>query len=87
MKKCVQDKIVDNRELVTVLPKWFKVNEKVATIPNNMISESLSMKGVVVTVPKKSILRISIYLKNIGVNIRDIVFSLLEIALSLKIKI
>lgn len=75
MKKCVQDKIVDNRELVTVLPTGFKVNEEVVTNPINMISESLSMKGVVITVPKKNIQGISICLKNIGVNIIDIVVS------------
>ena len=75
MKKCVKDKIVDNRELVTVLPTGFKVNEEVVTNPLNMIADSLTMKGVVVTVPKKNIVGISTCLKNIGVDIIDIVIS------------
>lgn len=75
MKKCVEDKIVDNRELVTIIPTSFKVNDEVVNNPLNMISESLSMKGVVVTVPKKNIEGISLCLKNIGVNIIDIVIS------------
>lgn len=75
MRKCVKDKIVDSRELVTILPTGFKVNEEVVSNPLNMISESLSMKGVVVTVPKKNISGISTCLKNIGVDIVDIVIS------------
>jgi cell division protein FtsA len=75
MKKCIEDKIVDNRELVTIIPTSFKVNDEVVNNPLNMISESLSMKGVVVTVPKKNIEGISLCLKNIGVNIIDIVIS------------
>lgn len=75
MKKCIQDKIVENRELVTVIPTSFKVNDELVKNPLNMISESLSMKGVVVTIPKKNIQAISICLKNIGVSIIDIVIS------------
>ena len=75
MKKCIQDKIVDNRELVTIIPTSFKVNDEVVANPLNMISESLSMKGIVVTVPKKNIEGISLCLKNIGVSIIDIVIS------------
>lgn len=75
MKKCVQDKIVDNRELVTVLPASFKVNDEVVLNPLNMISDSLSMKAIVVTVPRKNIQGINLCLKNIGVNIIDIVIS------------
>lgn len=75
MRKCVQDKIDDSRELVTVLPTGFKVNDEVVSSPLNMLSESLSMKGVVVTVPKKNISGINTCLKNIGVDIVDIVIS------------
>ena len=75
MRKCVQDKIDDSRELVTVLPTGFKVNDEVVSNPLNMLSESLSMKGVVVTVPKKNISGINTCLKNIGVDIVDIVIS------------
>ena len=75
MRKCVQDKIDDSRELVTVLPTGFKVNDEVVSSPLNMLSESLSMKGVIVTVPKKNISGINTCLKNIGVDIVDIVIS------------
>lgn len=75
MQKSVYNKVMDNKELVTVLPMSFKVNDEVVNNPLNMISEQLAMKSVVVTVPKKNIEGISACLKNIGVEIIDIVIS------------
>ena len=75
MQKCVYNKVMDNRELVTVLPTGFKVNDEVVNNPLNMISEKLMMKSIVVTVPKKNIEGISTCLKNIGVDLIDVVIS------------
>ena len=75
MQESIKNKIVDNRELVTVLPTAFKVNDEVITNPLNMISEKLTMKGIVVTVPKKNIMGINACLKKIGVDLIDIVVS------------
>lgn len=75
MQKCVYNKIMDNKELVTVLPTGFKVNEEIVNNPLNMIAEKFTMKAVVVTVPKKNIEGISACLKNIGVEMIDIVIS------------
>ncbi len=75
MQKCVYNKIVDNRELVTVLPTSFKVNDEIVTNPLNMVSEQLTMKAIVVTVPKKNIEGINACLKSIGVDLVDVVIS------------
>lgn len=75
MQACVHDKIIDNRELITVLPTGFKINDEVVNNPVNMISEKLTMKAIVVTVPKKNIVGINACLKNIGVELVDIVIS------------
>ena len=75
MQKCVYNKIMDNKELVTVLPTGFKINEEIVNNPLNMIAEKLTMKAVVITVPKKNIEGISACLKNIGVELVDIVIS------------
>ncbi len=75
MQKCVYNKIMDNKELVTVLPTGFKINEDIVNNPLNMIAEKLTMKAVIVTVPKKNILGIQTCLKNIGVDMVDIVIS------------
>ena len=75
MQKCVYNKIVDNRELVTVLPTSFKVNDEIVSNPLNMIADSITMKAVIVTVPKKNIEGISVCLKKIGVELVDITIS------------
>ncbi len=75
MQKCMYKKIPENRELVSVLPTSFKVNDEVVSNPINMVSEKLTMKSIVVTVPKKNIEGISSCLKNVGVELVDIVIS------------
>ena len=75
MQKCVYNKVMDNKELVTVLPTGFKVNDEIVNNPLNMISEKLTMKAVVVTVPKKNIEGINACLKSIGVDLVDIVIT------------
>ncbi len=75
MQKCVYNKVVDNRELVTVLPTGFKVNDEIVYNPLNMIAPQMTMKAIVVTIPKKNIEGISACLKSIGVDLVDIVIS------------
>ncbi len=75
MQKCVYNKVMDNRELVTVLPTSFKVNDEIVTNPLEMTAEQLTMKSIVVTVPKKNIEGINACLKSIGVELIDIVIS------------
>ncbi len=75
MQKCVYNKVMDHKELVTVLPTSFIINDEVVNNPLNMISSKLSMKAIIVTVPKKNMEGISACLKNIGVELVDIVIS------------
>ena len=75
MKSCVKNKVPDNREIVTVLPTGFKVNDESVNNPLNMISEKLAIKSIVVTIPKKNIVGINACLKKIGVDLVDIVIS------------
>ncbi len=75
MQKCVYNKVVDNRELVTVLPTSFKVNDEIVSNPLNMIAETLTMKAIIVTVPKKNIEGINNVLKSLDVDLVDVVIS------------
>ncbi len=75
MQKCVYNKVMDNRELVTVLPTSFKVNDEIVSNPLNMMAEQMLMKAIVVTIPKKNIEGINNILKSIGVSLVDIVIS------------
>ncbi len=75
MQKCVYNKIPEHKELVSIIPASFMINDEVVSNPLNMISEKISMKGIVVTVPKKNVEGISTCLKNIGVDLVDVVIS------------
>lgn len=76
LQSVVHNKVVDNRELVTVLPTGFRVDDgEIVTNPLNLMGERLSAKGVIVTVPKKNIEGISHSLRKIGIELVDIVIS------------
>lgn len=76
MQACCYNRIMDNRELVTILPTGFKIDEgEVVVNPLNMLGERLSVKGVLVTVPKKNIEGLSHCLRKIGIELVDVVVS------------
>ncbi len=72
MQKCVYNKIAPNKELVTVLPTGFKINDDIVSNPLNMIAEKLTMKAIVVTVPKKNLEGINSCLRTLGIDLIDI---------------
>lgn len=54
MQTAIQGKIMDNREIVAILPTKFLLNDSVVTdMPLGMQAEKLRVKTVVATVPKK----------------------------------
>lgn len=76
MQKMVGNDIPLNRELVTVLPAGFRVNDgEMVSNPLNMMGEKLSGRGIVVTVPKKNIDSISFCLRKINKELVDVVIS------------
>ena len=73
MQAAVYNKVLDNQELVTILPTKFLVNDTVVTdLPLGMKAEKLKVKAVVVTVPKKNVTPIVRCLEKIGVNVVDV---------------
>ena len=72
MQSCVYNKVSDNRELVSILPTKFLLNDTdIVDNPFNMKAAKLKVKAVCITVPKKNIYGISKCLENIGVKIID----------------
>ena len=68
------NKISDDMELVSIIPTRFKINnEEIVKNPLNMIADKLSLKAVLVTVPKVSVNPFINVLEAIGVNVLDIV--------------
>ena len=73
LQAAVYNKVLDNQELVTILPTKFLVNDTVVTdLPLGMKAEKLKVKAVVVTVPKKNVTPIIRCLERIGVNVVDV---------------
>ena len=73
MQASVYNKITDNMELVTIIPTAFKINDMdVVKNPKNMIADKLSVKSVIVSVPKKNVVPLVKCLERIGVEVVDI---------------
>ena len=73
MQAAVYNKIMDNRELVSILPTKFLINDNEVTAnPLSMHADKLNVKAVVVTVPKKNVTPIIKSLEKIGVEVIDI---------------
>lgn len=73
MQNAVYSKVEENKELVTVLPTKYLLNDtEIVENPLGMPAEKLSMKAVAVTVPKKNVNRIIKCLEKIGVEVVDI---------------
>ena len=73
MQAAVYNKIMDNRELVSILPTKFLINDnEVTTNPLSMHADKLNVKAVVVTVPKKNVTPIIKSLEKIGVEVVNI---------------
>ena len=73
MQAAVYNKVMDNRELVTILPTKFLINDSIVTsTPLSMEAEKLNVKAVVVTVPKKNVTTIVKVLEKLGIEVVDV---------------
>ena len=72
MQTAIQGKIMDNREIVAILPTKFLLNDSVvADMPLGMQAEKLRVKTVVATVPKKNVTPIVKILEKMNVTVVD----------------
>lgn len=72
-KACTHNKIEDNKELVTVLPTRYTVNDvDVVENPIGVSGLKLTLKAIVVTVPKKNVNGIIKCLEKINIEVIDI---------------
>jgi len=60
------------REIVTILPIDFKVGEQVSLEPKGLLGNSLSVRAVLVTTPRKNILSVVGLLETMGIEVTDI---------------
>lgn len=73
LQAAVYNKIMDNQELVSILPTKYLVNDTVVSdSPLSMKAEKLKVKAVVVTAPKKNVTPIVKCLEKINVEVVDV---------------
>lgn len=72
LQMSVKGNIEEGFDLVTVIPIMFKVDDRKTKIPKGMKGNSLSVKSVVISSPKKDICLIAKSLEKCGVEVSDI---------------
>lgn len=75
LQQSVQGKIDREFDLVTVIPIMFKVDDRKTRLPKGMRGYSLSVKSVVVSLPKKDIYVVAKCLEKCGVEVVDIMIN------------
>ena len=76
MQASIYNKIEPNRELVSILPTKFIINdEQVVTSPINMVANKLTVNAVAVIIPKKNSENITKILQKLGIKVTDICIS------------
>ncbi|MDD4036330.1 MAG: cell division protein FtsA [Bacilli bacterium] len=73
MQACIYNKLPEDRELVTIVPIEFSVDdEKGIKEPKGKVGTKLGVKAVMVTTPKKNVYSIVSIMNNIGIDVTDI---------------
>lgn len=76
MQASVYNKITDNKELVSILPTKFIINdEETVASPINMIANKITVNDVAVVIPKKNSEAIIKCLEKLGIKVIDISIS------------
>lgn len=73
MQAASYNKIKEDRELISITPIRYKVDEEIVKNPINMIGNKLTMKAIITTSPKSIVNNFTRILDNIGIKVTDIV--------------
>ena len=72
LNNAMQEAIVPNKEMVTIMPIDFETENGTVKEPQGMISSYLKTRAIMVTVPKKNIYSVVSILKNVGIETIDV---------------
>ncbi len=76
MQKSLKKNVDPNKEVVSIMPIEYKINdEKKVKNPLGLEGNKLSIKSVVVSVPKKNVYSVVGIIENIGIEVVDIMIS------------
>ncbi len=72
LQQSLKGQVDKEYELVTVIPIMFKVDDRKTRMPKNWHGDSLSVKSVIVSVPKRDVYTTAKVLEKCGVEVSDI---------------
>ena len=73
LQTCIYNKITENRELVTLIPIDFSLDDnKSIKYPKGLVGNKLGVKAMMVTTPKKNVYSIISIMQSLGVEVIDI---------------
>jgi len=76
LQACVYNKIEENRELITALPIEFSLDEESGIKdPKGLIGNKLSVKAIMITVPKKNVDSVVSTLESMGIEVTDVILN------------
>ena len=76
LQACVYNKIDENRELITALPIEFSLDEESGIKdPKGLIGNKLSVRAIMITVPKKNVDSVVSTLESMGIEVTDIILN------------
>jgi len=76
LQTAMENNISSNKEMVTILPIDFKLDDKSGiNIPIGLVGSNLSTRAIMVTTPKKNIYSVLSLLESIGIEVVDISLS------------
>ena len=75
MHAASDNQIGEDEELISILPTTYKVDNDIVKNPINMIGKKLSLKAVLITAPKSSVIDFLKVLDTIGIKVIDVVTS------------
>ena len=76
LQACVYNKIEENRELITALPIEFSLDEESGIKdPKGLIGNKLSVKAIMITVPKKNVDSVVSTLESMGIEVVDVILN------------
>lgn len=73
LNESIKSKRIIDKEMVNIIPISFNLDDKEGILlPNGLIGKKLSVKAILVTVPKKNVYSVLSLLENIGIEVVDI---------------
>lgn len=72
LQTAIMTKLNASKEMITIIPIGFKVDNKEVKDPKGLVGSKLSTSGIMVTAPKKNIYSVIGLLENMGIEVVDI---------------